>query len=94
MLKAIERLKGWSLYAAILFVVIPAMEAAVWTLVGGFSHGLLIATIALGLAAVITAVLAAHFETVTLKGLAVISVVCFALFLGYAELVRHAKELK
>jgi hypothetical protein len=87
--QALARLKRWWLFAIILFVVIPAMEAAVWTLVGGFSHVLLIVTLALGVAALIIAFLAAYFETPWLKAGSIILVACFALFLGYAGIFQY-----
>jgi hypothetical protein len=86
---ALQRLKGWPLYALISFVVVPAMEAAVWTLVGGFSHALLVTTIVLGTITVITAILTALFERTALKVITLGSLGCFILFLGYASLFHY-----
>ena len=87
--EAIQRLKGWTLWAAICVVVIPPMEAAVRTLVGGFSHSLLVMTLVIGAGAIIVAILAAWLDAVWLKISSIALVICFALFLGYAALFGY-----
>ena len=87
--QAFEWPKGARLWAIICSIVVPAISAAVSTLMGGFSHVLLLLTVAIGIATIISAWLAAHFDTVQSKVVSGALLVCLVLFLGYAGIFHY-----